>query len=641
MGATAWEKDHVYKKGALIIPDQTKDHYYQAESDATSGTSQPTFPGDGTTIPDADSLAWHDRGKVVRYVKYSTTCSNISPSQPLVMNRALVLAIDMNGIPSSIQDRFKVLNLNITNQQGAPLNPTPIRPGLTAATATGQQGLVGYEASPQKVYYLTWPNLLSGDTIPTVSVNLIYTPVAPALPWVSGTFYPAGSIVIPNATDGTKTINGHYFLALNSGISTSPPDFNSAAVRVPTFSDPGGQGLTWKEMGLTTLYPSPPTWQPRTKYAKASRVIPSPQNGYYYEAETEGVSGQTAPPFPLLAGDTIREGSNLSWINKGLTTVNPATTPSWQPGIAYAKGAFVIPPNPPNGHYYETQTSGVSGPNPPPFPTIAGDTVIEASSLTWVDVGPTLPASTKNFKAWAANTAFFVGDVIQDASSGHYYSVMQAGISGVGPPSFSVPAPGKVGESVGNGTLIQWEDLGTTLPASVSSVGVPPSDQTVSLLTYTLPQVHALSYFNIATGVVVSSIKSPTFLNSNPSTASMPSWKTVSGPLTIDPILALSVYIKPIDAERLFQKSDLIPAPTMAFSLSSPTSNFYFGGSSEFFFRNIQLTYGFSLSRISSLLPASEQLSATTPATRQVFAKGGFIGVSFNILGFVQSVFHP
>jgi hypothetical protein len=104
-------------------------------------------------------------------------------------------------------------------------------------------------------------------------------------------------------------------------------------------------------------------------------------------------------------------------------------------------------------------------------------------------------------------------------------------------------------------------------------------------------------------------------------------------------VLALSVYVKGIDAERKFQLSDLIPAPTIAFSLSSPTTNFYVGGSSEFFFRNIQVMYGASFLRQSSLLPASEQTSATTPATRQVFGKGAFVGFSFNVLGFIQSVF--
>ena len=96
-----------------------------------------------------------------------------------------------------------------------------------------------------------------------------------------------------------------------------------------------------------------------------------------------------------------------------------------------------------------------------------------------------------------------------------------------------------------------------------------------------------------------------------------------------------------MDAERRFHKSDLIPAPTLAFSLSSPSTNFYFGGSSELFVRNLQLVYGFSIAKTGVLQPTANQLSATTAATQQVFLKGGFVGVSFNITGFIQSLFIP
>jgi hypothetical protein len=35
---------------------------------------------------------------------------------------------------------------------------------------------------------------------------------------------------------------------------------------------------------------------------------------------------------------------------------------------------------------------------------------------------------------------------------------------------------------------------------------------------------------------------------------------------------------------------------------------------------------------------ASVQFSPSTPATRLAFAKGGFVGLSFNITGFIQSL---
>jgi hypothetical protein len=93
-----------------------------------------------------------------------------------------------------------------------------------------------------------------------------------------------------------------------------------------------------------------------------------------------------------------------------------------------------------------------------------------------------------------------------------------------------------------------------------------------------------------------------------------------------------------LDAERPFRKHDLIPGLTLGFSLSNPTTNFYMGGSSELFIRNLQLVYRFSLNRVTALDAASVQYSASTPATHQIYAKGGFVGLSFNISGFIQSL---
>lgn len=639
-GSTVWVKNHIYKNGDLVTPISDNGHYYRANpkgEQGTSGEHEPAFSASNSKSVLDSGIEWIDVGNLNSPTP--NYCNSVNPSKPLLMNQILVLAIDMSGVP---MDRFKILNLNLTNQQGAPLNPTPIRPSLSAGTATGAEvsGTFlyfdpgGLKSRPSEVYYLTWPNQLPGDTIATISVNLVYTPVAAALPWESNTFYPAGSVVIPPPSGGNPTINGHYYLARNGGISSDNlPDFDSAAVSVQRFLDGDGSSLSWKEVGPTSVYPVPPAWQAKTKYSRGSLVVPSPANGYYYEATADGTSSPSAPGFSNVLGSTSDESNSFGWTNKGLTSVNPLTTPTWAPGIAYAKGALVVPPNPPNGHYYEAQDGGVSGMTPPPFSIAPGGVVQDGGRLIWVDVGSTLPSSAKVLKIWTPGAPYSIGDTIENLDSGHYYSAVQAGISGANPPQFNLTAPKTVPATDSN---ITWQDLGTSLPASVASVGAQPSDLNVNLLTYTLPQVHALSYFNISSGVVFSSIKSVSF---TPTGITAKPFQKVSGSPIIDPILALSVYLKPIDAERPFQKSNLIPAPTVAFSLSSPTTNFYLGGSSEFFFRNLQIVYGLSLSRVPTLLPDGQQLSATTPATRQVFAKGAFVGVSFNILGFIQSVF--
>jgi hypothetical protein len=642
-GSTRWAARHTYEYDDLVTPTIPNGHYFRAHildqnSDSgESGDTQPDFSGNSVRDT-GGQISWIDMGDLTSAAP--AKCDSVSPSKPLLMNEILVLAIDATGIP---QDRFEILNLNLTNQQGTPINPTPIRPGLTAGTATGPEVSSTYlemEGGPRQrvaqVYYLTWPNQLPGDTIVTVSVNLVYAPVAPALLWIPRTFYPAGSIVISKSS--ASTTNGHYYLALNSAISSaSPPSFNAAAVPVPTFPDGGPAGLTWTNRGRTAVDSKPPEWKAGISYAQGAQVVPpGAGNGHYYQAQTAGKSGPGVPafrtdgnPFPDGTGSTAFQWTDMGFI----------TFPSWQPNTAYAVGARVVT-NPPNGYWYEATVGGVSGPNAPLFANGIGGVVMEAPNLLWLDSGPApMPSTIKNLKSWAPQTAFFVGDGIFDPSSGHYYSVIQAGISDTTPPPFFIPAPTIVPQSVISEDDVHWQDLGTTLPASVS-VGIPPSDQTINLLTYTLPQVHALSFFNIASGVLVSSIKTPSFVNKNTTGSGTPSWTTVYGAPIVDPILALSVYLKPMDAERRWQASDMIPAPTIGFSLTSPASNFYFGGSSEFpFVRNLQVVYGFSAAKVSVLETASLQNSNTTPVTRQVFAKGGFAGLSFNILGFIQSVF--
>lgn len=561
----------------------------------------------------------------------SGTCANVNTSKPLLMNQILVISINMAKILPDTRNRFRILNLNITNQQGSSLNPTPIRPSLAAGTASGTEGgtymllRVPFSEETQDVYYLTWPNQIPGDTIPTVSVNLVYTPVAPALPFQPNTFYPAGSIVISDVSSAT---NGHYYVAVNGGISSgSAPNFDTNLVLVPTSTT--GSGISWKDMGQAALTPTPPAWQANTAYAPGALVITSPSNNHYYRAQSAGRSDSKAPGFPVDR-KTITEKGGLSWQDMGfISFVNPAP-PAWTASTAYAKGALVVnasAPNPTNGHYYQAQADGVTGLSAPPF-HVDGSTVIESTGVTLVDVGPTLPASAK-LKAWTPDTAYFVGDVIQGTSSGHYYSVTQAGISEHSLRQLVVPAP-----QVVPGDTIQWQDLGTTLPASVS-VGIPSSDQTVNLLTYTFPQAHALSYFNLASGVVVSSIKSRSFYNNGSAM-----WATATSGPTVDPILAVTGYVfGPMDAERPWHPKDLVPGITIGFSLTSPTTNFYFGGSSELFIRNLQVVYGLSLYREATLYPSTQAVVGTSPATsRQTFFEGGFAGLSFNITGFIQSL---
>lgn len=712
-----WSPQTRYVVGDFVAMSRSTGHYYKAKSSGTSGAVEPRpkTKKEGEVVQDSDNLSWIDMGEMATHGKRE--CADVTSNHPLLMNQMLVVAIEMSAIPKDIQERFSLLNFNVTTTSVAPINPTPIQPSITAGTATGLEGGAGgfsvenvEERNPAKrqIYYLTWPSLISGDTITSISVNVVYTPVAPALPWKPRTVYPAGSIVMSTDPAGTSTA-GQYYLALNGGISTDiSPRFEAAVVRVATFSE--GSGLIWHDLGLTPPSTPPVAWAGSVAYGTGDLVIPpgptpngtsvpNKANGHYYRALTHAQSG-TAPPNFSITGGTVREGpnlalawtdmgsqipapsplvwvsshrydtgelvlspssnghyyraqagggvsgsnapafpadrtrvddgNNLSWIDMGPTVLNPIPA-TWSANTAYAVGAQITP-TPPNGHYYQALSAGSTGPSAPAFP-VDGGSVRETDALVWTDSGTTL-ATGSRLKQWVRLTPFMVGDTIEDRTTGHFYTVIQAGLSGQTYPNFLLPTPATVIDQ----NQITWQFLGTTLPSSVSTGQPQPSDQTISAVNYSFPQSHQLSYFSLTSGVVVSSIQTRSFLNT--SSTSTPTWTTVKNGPIVDPVLALTVYVKPVDAERTWRPrlKDLIPGPTIAFSLSSPTSNFYFGASSAIFNRNIQLLYGFSLAKVNTLEPSSLQLSSSTAATRSQFAKGGFVGISFNILGFIQSL---
>jgi hypothetical protein len=182
---------------------------------------------------------------------------------------------------------------------------------------------------------------------------------------------------------------------------------------------------------------------------------------------------------------------------------------------------------------------------------------------------------------------------------------------------------------------IQWEDMGTSVPTAVSSS--QPADQTVAQ-AYALTQVHQPYYFNLSTGLVVSTIHSRTFGWATNAPGVYTPIQTASNPI-VDPALFLTIYWPhPMDAESPWSPRNLIPAPTLGMSFTSPASNFYIGLSSEIV-RNVQIVFGASTAEPQRL--SSTSVSATNtgaPPTSQKFTMGGFVGFSLNISGFIQTV---
>lgn len=408
-------------------------------------------------------------------------CTRLDEKHHLMMRQLLVVAIDARCVMAAMANHLKLLNINVVNQQGVAISPVPLRPSFGASSPTA----VSLEAG---VYYLTWPYQLPGDTIPTVSINALFTPAIPGFPWTANTLYPVGSVVIvPRGVDA----NGHYYVAIEGGIS-----------------------------------------------------------------------GDMPPTFPTSPIATVEDGNIL-----------------------------------------------------------------------WSDYGTNCP-DVKQLKPWLPNFPFGKGDIVQSPLNGHCYVAVREGTSGRTQPNFPMTEKKFVTEKT-KIMPITWQDVGTTAPVSVA--GSPPSEQVISLLNQTLPQVHMLYYFNLTFGVVASTIKNRTF--GFPQSGGAPI-ETSSNPL-IDPVLFLTYYPRPLDAESPWQWSDLLrPGISLGLSLTDPTKHFYLGLTSEIQ-RNVQLVYGFSYAKVSDLAPGNTQPTdvSKSPNTIEEWKPGAYIGLTFNILGFIESLF--
>jgi len=203
------------------------------------------------------------------------------------------------------------------------------------------------------------------------------------------------------------------------------------------------------------------------------------------------------------------------------------------------------------------------------------------------------------------------------------------------------------------------------------------------------PQVHSLYRYNLATGVVWSTVRTPSFsraatgsylpdgcdptmsvattgsttstttgtttgttttTTTSPSTmittTCTPTYQTlqVAGGPRILPVLMFSYYWTKRDTQTKGGSwSWAFPVPTIGLSLTSPADDFFLGGSSEFkFLRNVQLVYGAHLGRVPKLGTNGFQnpIDSTAPQTTTSLHVGSFVGLTFN-LDFLKGLFKP
>ncbi len=576
-------------------------------------------------------------------------CSVLDVDHPIQMRDLLVIGIDASEIKRDDR-RLRLLNINVTSQQGNPLNATPVRPSFSASASASQN------AGADNVFFLTWPFELPGDVVPTVSVNTVYTPPPPGAPWRPNTFYPAGSVV--TSVYG----NGHYYTAIKGGLSgdSDEPAFPMDAV--PRIQD---GDIAWLDSGTTLPTGAKASaWLPNHYYCLGDAIL-DPYNGHYYTEfdgnppPTTGPCVQSAPPasplklsgpiptdpFPVRPPELLPQQSFRVYDGSAIWELQPRVTVGshWSADIEYPAGSRVT--DAAGRHEYWTRAGGRSGavPDQPFFPISQTATIREpGSGLSAVleDL-----AKSANDPEYQEKLKRYYGDVPQE----QYDRITKA------VPEWSAQAPTKLRALVGGEAAttaqqidpVTWMDAGTATPVIVAAG--QPADQTVNLLNLTLPQVHSMYYYNLAAGAIVSTVRTPNLatvpLGGCDQTGCNYAFEKQGSNLLVDPVLLLTWYPRPFDAERPYRLSDLKHVgASFGLSLASPASNFYIGASAEVR-RNIQLVMGFNIAKISKLSVSGAETtvhvtgSAPSPPTAQYFARGGFVGLTFNVSGFLQGLF--
>jgi hypothetical protein len=570
-------------------------------------------------------------------VSWAPPCATLDSRHPLLMGQTLVIGIDTNNVEL---DRISILNLNVAFQPGNAINPAPIRASFGTTGSTPITNLAG---GP---YFLTWPNQVAGDTIATVTVSAVYTPVSPGGKWLNSTFYPAGAIVTP------KQGNGHFYVARVGGVSApgQEPAFASASATVVA------DGSTkWLDSGNTV--PQTPggaggavaqLWAPTVPYQRGQAVVFNPANGHYYTNFLNGSSGQ--PPTDPFSLPTISDNT-VSWADRGSDVPTaPAPNPRVEAAV-YPNGAWV---NGQNGHYYQAVQVGNGTTAVGLFVFHINDrpAVVTDGQVVWRQAVP--PPGTPIPPAWQAYHTYSPNQWVTSSNGDYYqYQGMANASSGGIPamPYFAVtPTSYETSESDSAGDLqIIWEDAGTTPPTAIASG--QPADQTVALLNFQFAQSHTLTYYNLASGVVYSFNKSRTFGFTGcppPATAMCMPTQTGSSAI-VDPVLLFTIYPFPWDAEAhcphnfcLIHPRTNPPGFSFGLSLSSPSSSFYAGASFEVL-RLLQLFGGYNWSKSAALAPSttsqpSMATSSGTPVTIQKFYGAPALGLTFNVSGFIQGV---
>lgn len=76
---TTWAAETAYARGDIVEPGTPNNHLYAAETPGTSGSTEPTWPTDGSAVTD-DGVTWRDLGAGVERHRHTFTVGDLQPS---------------------------------------------------------------------------------------------------------------------------------------------------------------------------------------------------------------------------------------------------------------------------------------------------------------------------------------------------------------------------------------------------------------------------------------------------------------------------------------------------------------------------------------------------------------------------------
>lgn len=279
---------------------------------------------------------------------------------------------------------------------------------------------------------------------------------------------PSSTVVLPNPTLG--------IIGVPPAIATGGPMW-SFAIGSNAF---GSQGLSYSPaLGGFTFKNY---WEPSTVYPANSTVQPNPPNGFYYKSSGGGTSGSSAPAWPVIAGQTVSDGS-VTWTCVG--TIEGAPVGQSQGNVltnywgAYILIFVTIP-----GTWTNIQNPPTASSSPSIYEINTISALIQSfnaghaqccgflvpnsgtrATFGWPqgrtfygDAGLTTASADGLTTLWAPHTLVVLNaQRVPTSPNGYWYKATTGGTTGYSQPTW----PTTVGNTVTDGTVI-WTCEGTT-----------------------------------------------------------------------------------------------------------------------------------------------------------------------------------